>query len=137
MRKRMRPVEVSSGEDGSVLLRQAHDHFDDAEPIDLTPEQLPTVLRWLREAAGLPEEGEGGSARGDEIRAMARRFRQLEQAAGSNPEASDGVLTAIRVALEWASGESALSPQEWLFQRPEGRPKPPRATSGCAPDTSE
>lgn|GEM_PF-4692831 len=113
----MRTLEVGSGGEGLVVLRQSHGHPQDADVIELTCDQLPLVIGWLREAAGLGEgeEPEEGPRSRQELRELARRVRRLEQAAEGGDQAS--VLEAIRVTLEWAAGDADLSPRDWLRAR--------------------
>jgi len=139
----MRPVEVSRGDDGTVVLRQPVGLPEDADSVELHADQLPLVLAWLREAAGMTSEGdelsrppsatEPGRDRvrrqlGErllEARELARSCRRLERA--SRAEEGPGgpsPLQAIRVTLEWILGESDLRPQDWLLwgeSGPEGR----------------
>lgn len=112
----MRPIEVAEAGDGVVLLRQSHGHPQDADVIELTRDQLPLVIEWLREGAGGAGEEEPGAPSRDEIRQLARRVRRLEEAAREGGGEA-AVLEALRVALEWAAGEADLSPREWLRQR--------------------
>jgi len=37
-------------QDGGVIIEQQVSPFDNADMIDLTPEQVPLVIKWLREA---------------------------------------------------------------------------------------
>lgn len=139
----MRPVEVSRGEDGTVVLRQPVGIPEDADSVELHADQLPLVLAWLREAAGMASEVEEPSRTPSatepgrdrvrrqlgerllEARELARSCRRLERAS----RAEDGPggpspLQAIRVTLEWILGESDLRPQDWLLwgeSGPEGR----------------
>jgi hypothetical protein len=112
----MRPIEVADAGDGVVVLRQSHGHPQDADVIELTRDQLPLVIQWLREGAGLGDEEAGAPPPPDEIRQLARRVRRLEDAAREGG-ADAGVLEALRVALEWAAGDAELSPRDWLRQR--------------------
>jgi hypothetical protein len=116
MHRRMRPIEVQSGErEGDVVLRQALGHPEDPDTIEISGDQIPILLAWLREAAGV---GAGDppkpASREEEVRAMAARFRSLEKAAGGS-RGERSLLEAIRIALEWAGGESERPPDAWLL----------------------
>jgi len=113
----MRPLEVQSSEEGGVVLRQALGLPEDPDRVEISRDQLPIVIQWLREAAGLPAEdpeasGEDQGPRRREARELARRLSRLE----ADTNGTGGALRAIRVALEWAVGDSDLSPREWLLK---------------------
>lgn len=111
----MRPIEVADAGEGVVILRQSHGHPQDADVIELTRDQLPLVIQWLREGVGLGDE-ERGRPPLEEVRQLARRVRRLEEAARAGG-GDAGVLEALRVALEWAAGDADLSPRDWLRRR--------------------
>lgn len=116
MYRRMKPIEVQSGEhEGDVVLRQALGHPEDPDTIEICRDQIPILLAWLREAAGTAAaDATGPASREEQIRGMAARFRALEKAAG--PSRSErSLLEGIRIALEWAGGESERSPDTWLL----------------------
>lgn len=116
MQRRMNPIEVRSGErEGDVLLRQALGHPEDPDTIEISGDQIPILLAWLREAAGLAaEETSAPESRGEEIRRMAARFRAMEEAAGAHG-GERSVIRGIRVALEWAAGDSKRAPDAWVL----------------------
>jgi hypothetical protein len=110
--KSMNEVEVSQTETGSVRVHQYHDEDSKEYGVVLAREQVPLVVEWMLEAAG-HTPAEGGRKR-EELRAQAHLFRRLEGAAAGGPTDQGSAIEAIRVALEWAAGESDLSPDEWL-----------------------
>ena len=110
--KSMNEVEVSRTETGSVRVHQFHDEDSQEYGVVLAREQVPLVADWMLEAAGYSPTAEGGRKR-EELRAQAHLFRRLEGAAAGGPTDRGSAIEAIRVALEWAAGESDLSPDEW------------------------
>lgn len=116
MQRRMNPIEVRSGEqDGDVVLRQALGHPEDPDTIEISRDQIPILLAWLREAAGIAGgEEPAPESRGEEVRRMAARFRAMEQAAGTGA-GERSLIQGIRVALEWAAGESKRAPDAWVL----------------------
>lgn len=123
MHRRMKPIEVQSGEhDGDVVLRQALGHPEDPDTIEISGDQIPILLAWLREAAGITAADPARPASREEaIRQMAARFRALEQAAGGS-RGERSLLQGIRIALEWAGGESEEAPDAWLLGGIEAAP---------------
>jgi hypothetical protein len=111
--KLMNEVEVSRTETGSVRVFQYHDLDSEEQGVVLACDQVPLVVEWMLEAAGHALSAEGGRKR-EELRAQAHLFRRLEGAAAGGPTDQGSAIEAIRVALEWAAGESDLSPDEWL-----------------------
>ena len=111
--KSMKEIEVYTDSE-MVVLRQPNEAVDGGcEMIWLSPDQVPVVIEWLREAAGLPT-GTGGR-KPEEVRSQAHMFRRLEPAAAGGPQDRGSSIEGIRVALEWAAGESDLAPDVWLY----------------------
>lgn len=110
--KSMYEVSVERTESGGIRIQQYHDLDDQETGVVLYPEQVPLVVEWILEAAGrsLP----AGARKGEELRAHAHLFRRLEAAGAGGPTDNESAIEGIRVALEWAAGESDLSPDEWL-----------------------
>lgn len=115
--KSMKDVLVSTNDDKGLLTLEQDDPDPEAPSyrhIELSFAQVPIVAQWMLEAAA------GGSVEGaarpslTELRSHAHLFRRLEAAAAGGPQDRGSPIEAIRVALEWASGESDLSPDAWL-----------------------
>ena len=119
MRRSMNPVQVELREDGEIWISQASDDAG-AHSVAITAEQAPVLIAWLQEAAGLePKALTERAPTYEEIRTAARMFRRLEERQPGGPQEHDSAMEAVRVALEWASGESEFAPDEWLFDAPE------------------
>ena len=113
--KTMNEVEVFAVDGGKICVDQFHDEDSQEHGVVLASEQVPLVTQWMLEAAGLSPAANGGRKR-EELRTQAHLFSRLERSAAGGPTDQGSPIEAIRVALEWAAGESDLSPDEWLHQ---------------------
>jgi hypothetical protein len=116
--KSMRSVKVSS-ETGHIVIEQ--DQWDDSlesyvgHRVEITFDQVPMIVDWLYQLSGVARDT-SGARKGDQIATMAHLFRRLEKHGAGGPSDIGSRIEGIRVALEWASGESDLSPDEWLHE---------------------
>jgi len=116
MQKVMKPVEVSKAEDGTVVIHQPNE-MTDGESIWVSSEQVPTLVEWLLEAAGIHARATEEGRKPQEVRAMAHMFRCLEQQIAEDQHTVDEISPArgVRIALDWAAGDSDTSPDDWYF----------------------
>ena len=115
----MAELEVTT-EGGNVILRQFNYRFEAEEgrssEIQLSPDQIPLVIQWMRDAAGLSSsQSSGGSRKPEEIERMAALFRRLAPAIAGGPQDRASAADSMSATLQWAAGYSDVPPDAWLL----------------------